>query len=98
MDITNAFELTVKVLSIGGTFSALVLFLAEQKATIARNRRRIERLESALEKAEKEIYSLIAVINNTQIKLTHIEEFLDRNTDFSPVITRTDFDLSGRYK
>ena len=98
MDITNAFEVTLKMLSIGGAFATLILFLGEQKAIIARNRRRIERLESALTKAERTVCSLSAAVNNSQIRLNHLEEFLDRNTDFAPVITRTDFDFGGRYK
>ena len=98
MDITNAFEIASKVLSIGGAFAALILVLGEQKAIIARNRRRIERLESDLENLEDIVRSLSAAENNIQIKLNHVEDYLDRTTDFAPVITRTDFDFGGRYK
>lgn len=91
MDVTNAFEIASKVLSVGGAFATLILVLGKQKAIIARNRRRIEKLESDLEKLKDIARSLGADMNNIQIKLNHAEKFLDRTTDFAPVITSTDF-------
>ena len=96
MNIPNAFEIASTVIPVVSAFAALILVLGEQKAIIARNRRRIERLENSLEASEKNVHSLNATVNNIQIKLHHVENYLDRTTDFAPVITRTDFDFDGR--
>ena len=98
MDTINVLEIVLKVLSIGGALVMLVLAFEKQKSIIARNRCRIEKVENDLEKLEDIAQSLIAAANNTQIKLNHVENFLDRSTDFAPVITPQDFEFGGRYK
>ena len=98
MDIPNAFEIASKVLPVGSAFAALILVIGEQKAIVDRNRRRIQKLENDLKASEEIVRSLSATVNNTQIKLHYVENFLDRTTDFAPVITRTDFDFDGRQK
>ena len=98
MDIIDAFEIALKVLSVGGAFAMLILVFERQKSITTRNRCRIEKIESDLEKLEDIARSLNTGANNTQIKLNHVENFLDRSTDFAPVITPQDFEFGGKYK